>query len=261
MKRKPKILGSILLAALVLTAAAAVSVNLFADSMVKARVESAAAKALNVEVSVDDADLSITGGRLVLHNLSIGNPPAYRRGRLLVLRHTEIGVDVKSLLSDMVKIRKIRIDDVDVAVEQHGASNNNLHEVLQALSDRTKEIQGKRLRIDTLEISDITVKVDLVSDAGRDEPVTLKLSPIRMTDLGGDSQLDTSDLLREILFAIAASVVEEGIGVLPTDIIGTMTSTLNKTIDLGTRILEGKEDIGRKIAEGLKRLLTPREEE
>jgi hypothetical protein len=34
-----------------------------------------------------------------------------------------------------------------------------------------------------------------------------------------------------------------------------MTSTLSKTINLGTRIMEGKENIGREITEGLKNLL------
>jgi hypothetical protein len=93
------------------------------------------------------------------------------------------------------------------------------------------------------------------------EPAILMLSPIRMTHLGYDNQLDTAALLKEIIYAIANSIVEEGISVLPTDILGTMTSTLNKTIELGTKILEGKEDIGREITEGLKSLLKPRQEE
>jgi hypothetical protein len=67
--------------------------------------------------------------------------------------------------------------------------------------------------------------------------------------------MDMAALLKEIILAIADSIVEEGIGVLPTDIVGTMTSTLSKTINLGTRIMEGKENIGREITEGLKNLL------
>jgi hypothetical protein len=78
-----------------------------------------------------------------------------------------------------------------------------------------------------------------------------------MTNLGRDNNMDIAGLLKEIIVAIADSVVEEGIGVLPTDIAGTLTSTLSKTINLGTRIMEGKEDIGREITEGLRNLLKP----
>ena len=214
-----------------------------------------ATKTLNVEVSVSDAELSIMSGKLVLQNLSIGNPPVYRHDKLLVLKNTEIEIEAKSLLSDVVNIRQITIDHVDVIIEQHSVSENNLHDVLQAASEITDE--WKKLRIDHLEISDITVKVDLMTNSGPTEPVTLVLSPIRMTNLGRDNKMDVSALLKEIIFAIADSVVEEGIGVLPKDIIGTMTSTLSKTINLGTRIIEGKEDIGREITEGLKGLLKP----
>lgn len=261
MNRAFKILRVIVLAILVLIAVLVIAVNLFADRAVRVGIETAATRTLNVEVSVSDVDLSIMSGKLVLHNLLIGNPPAYQNDKLLVLKNAEIEVDVKSLLSDVVNIRDIRLDGVDVIIEQQGVSGNNLHDVLQAISDDTKEGEGKKLHIDNLEISDITVKVNLMPNSGQAESVTLTLSPIRMTNLGADNKLDTAALSGEIVLAIANAVVEEGIGVLPTDIVGTMTSTLSKTINLGTRIMEGKEDIGREITEGLKNLLKPRKEE
>ncbi|MCP4607249.1 MAG: AsmA family protein [Planctomycetes bacterium] len=247
-----KITRLILLAILVLIAVFMIAVNLFADRAVKAGIESAATEALKVEVSVSDVDLSIASGKLVLQNFSIGNPPAYQHNKLLVLRNTEIEVEAKSLLSDVVNIRQIRIDHVDVIIEQHSVSENNLHDVLQAASETD---EWKKLRIDNLEISDITVKVDLMTNPEQTEPVTLVLSPIRMTNLGRDNKMDIAALLKEIIRAIGDSVVEEGIGVLPGDILGSMTSTLSKTINLGTRIMEGKEDIGREITEGLRNLL------
>jgi uncharacterized protein involved in outer membrane biogenesis len=254
MNKTFKILRVVVLAILVFAAVIMIAVNLFADRAVKAGIESTATRALNVEVSMSDVDYSIMSGKLVLQNFSIGNPPVYQHDKLLVLKNTEIDVEAKSLLSDVVNIRQIRIDHVDVIIEQHSVSENNLHEVIQAASETD---EWKMLRIDNLEISDITVKVGLMTSSGQTEPVTLALSPIRMTNLGHDHKMDIATLLKEIIVAIADSIVEEGIGVLPTDIIGTMTSTLNKTIDLGTRIMEGKENIGREITEGLRNLLKP----
>lgn len=257
MSKTLKILRDIVLAILVLTAVIVIAVNLFADRAVRAGIESAATRTLNVEVSASDADLSIISGKLVLKNLLIGNPPAYQHDTLLVLKKAEIEVDVKSLLSDVVNIRNIRLDGVDVMIEQQGVSGNNLQDVLEAISDDTEEGEGKKLHIDNLEISDITVKVNMIPNSGQAELMTLTLSPIRMTNLGADNKLDTAGLAGEIVLAIANALVEEGIGVLPTDIVGTMTSTLSKTINLGTRIMEGKEDIGREITEGLRNLLKP----
>lgn len=254
MTKNLKILRLIVLVILVLIVVFMIAVNFFADSAVKAGIESTATEALKVEVSVSDVDLSIVSGKLVLQNFSIGNPPAYQHDKLLVLRNTEIEVEAKSLLSDVVNIKQIRIDHVDVIIEQHSVSENNLHDVLQAASETD---EWKKLRIDNLEISEITVKVDLMTNSEQTEPVTLALSPIRMTNLGRDNKMDIAALLKEIILAIADSVVKEGIGVLPTDIIGSMTSTLSKTINLGTRIMEGKEDIGREITEGLRNLLKP----
>ena len=259
MNRTLKILRVILLAILVLIAVVVAAVNLFADHAVRVGIESVAAKALNIGIAVDDVDLSIMSGKLVLQNLSIVNPPVYKNDKLIVLKNTEIEVEAKSLLSDVVNIKQIRITDVYVIIEQHSVSENNLHDIVQAISDSTYE--GKKLRVDNLEISDISVKVDLMPNSEQAEPATLMLSPIRMTNLGYENQLDTAALLKEIIYAIADSIVEEGIGVLPTDILGTMSSTLSKTINLGTRIMEGKEDIGREITEGLKKLLKPRQEE
>ena len=252
MTKNLKNLRLIVLVILVLIVVFMIAVNFFADSAVKAGIESTATEALKVEVSVSDVDLSIVSGKLVLQNFSIGNPPAYQHDKLLVLRNTEIEVEAKSLLSDVVNIKQIRIDHVDVIIEQHSISENNLHDVLQAASETD---EWKKLRIDNLEISEITVKVDLMTNSEQIEPVTLVLSPIRMTNLGRDNKMDIAALLKQIILVIADSVVEEGIGVLPTDIVGTMTSTLSKTINLGTRIMEGKEDIGREITEGLRNLL------
>lgn len=257
MTKNLKNLRLIVLVILVLIVVFMIAVNFFADSAVKAGIESTATEALKVEVSVSDVDLSIVSGKLVLQNFSIGNPPAYQHDKLLVLRNTEIEVEAKSLLSDVVNIRQIRIDHVDVIIEQHSISENNLHDVLQAASETD---EWKKLRIDNLEISEITVKVDLMTNSEQIEPVTLVLSPIRMTNLGRDNKMDIAALLKQIILVIADSVVEEGIGVLPTDIVGTMTSTLSKTINLGTRIMEGKEDIGREITEGLRNLLKPEPE-
>ena len=261
MKKTLKTLRVILLVIIILVAVIVVAVNLFADYAVRVGIETAATKTLNVGVSVSNVDLSIMSGMLALQNLLINNPPGYQHDKLLKLKNAEIEIDVKSLLSDVVNIKEIKLDGVDVILEQRGISSNNLQDVIKAISSGSKEGEGKKLHIDNLEISNVTVQVKLLPIPGQADTVTLNLSPIRMTNLGSDNKLDTAALSGEIILAIANRVVEEGVGILPKDIVNTMTLSLDKTIDLSTRIIKGTEDIGKGITEGLKGLLKPKKEE
>lgn len=277
MNKTLKVLRVIVLAILILIIIAVVAVNLFAGRAVKVGIETAATKTLNVGVSVGNVDLSIMAGKLTLKNLLINNPPGYQHEKLLELKNAKIEVDVKSLLSDVVKIREIKLDGVNVVLEQRGISGNNLQDVIKTISSGQKdkdkpETSGKKLHIDVLEISNVTVKVKLLPVPGKVDTIPLKLSPIRMTNLGGDNKLDTAALSGRILLAIANGVAEQGVGVLPKDIVDTITSTLGKTIDLskgiiegregiGKEIIKGTEDIGKGITEGLKGLLKPKKEE
>ena len=274
MKKTLKALRVILLAILILVAVAVVAVNLFADYAVRVGIETAATKTLNVGVSVSNVDLSIMGGKLALQNLLINNPPGYQHDKLLELKNAEIEIDVKSLLSDVVKIREIKLDGVNVVLEQRGISGNNLQDVIAAIHSGSKDDQtsGKKLHIDNLEMSNVTVQMKLLPIPGKVDTVTLNLSPIRMTNLGGDNKLDTAALSGKILLAIAHGVAKQGVGVLPKEIVDPITSALGKTIDLSKGIIEGRkgigeeiikstEDIGKGITEGLKSLLKPKKEE
>ncbi len=248
-------------AGLILIVLAVLAVNLFADRAVKAGIETAATDTLNVAVTVSNVDLTIMDGKLALQNLLISNPPGYQHDKLLELKNAEIEIDVKSLLSDVVNIREIKLDGVNVVLEQRDISSNNLQDVITSIHSASKEGEGKSLRVDNLEMSNITVRMKLPSVPAQDDTITLELSPIRMTNLGRDNKLDLADLSGEIVLAIANRVVEQGVGVLPKDIITTLTPSLDKTIDISTRIIESTEDIGKEITEGIKSLLKPKKEE
>jgi uncharacterized protein involved in outer membrane biogenesis len=260
-RKKHFAVRSVFGAGLILVVVTVVAVNLFADRAVRVGIETAATKTLNVAVTVSNVDLSIMDGKLALQELLINNPPGYRHDKLLELKNAEIKVDVKSLLSDVVNIRVMKLDGVDVVLEQRGISGNNLRDVITAIRSGSKESEGKSLRVDNLEISNITVRMKLPSFTAQDDTITLELSPIRMTNLGYDNKLDMAALSGEIVLAIANRLVEQGVGVLPKDIITTLTPTLDKTIDLSTRIIESTEGIGKEITEGIKSLIKPKKEE
>ncbi len=272
MKKVLKALRFVLLAILILVIAALVLIDIFGERAVKIGIEAAATKTLNVGVSIDEVELSIMGGKLGIENLSINNPTGYQYEKLLELKDGEIQVEVRSLLSDVVEIREIKLDGVKLVLEQKGLSNN-LQEIIKTISARSKAKDepkkvGKKLHIDNLEITNVVVKVKLLPVPGKIDTIPLKLSPIKMTDLGSDNKLDTAALTGKILLALADGVAKQGIGVLPKEILDPMKKTLETTLDIGKaatkeggKLIEAGKDVGKGVVEGLKGLLKPKKDE
>jgi hypothetical protein len=276
MKKSFKTLRIAVAAVLILILVVVLAVSLFANYALKIGIETAATRALDVGVSVGDVDLSILGGKIGLEKLAINNPPGYQYARLLELEKAKIEVAIKSLLGDVVNIRQISLDGVNVFIEQKGISGNNLRDVIGAIgakSEKGTQPSGRKLHIDNLEISNVTVNAKLLPVPGKKDTVVLKLAPIRMTDLGSDNKLDTAALSAKILLAVAKGVAEQGAGVLPGELTGAMKSTLDKTIklsetaseegkkliDTGKDVIKEGKDIGQEVTEGLKGLLKPKQ--
>lgn len=270
MKKKKLVRSLFFLVTLVgvLFIAGAIGLSLFADSAVRVAVESAGAKTLGVDVSVGKAALSLLSGSVELRDVTVANPPGYEGTRLVDLARTDVSADTLSLLGDQAFIRSMKLDGMEVFVEQRGVTQNNLYEVVEKVR-RDRKPSGKRLVIDVLEITHIRVNVELQTMPGRDDRVTFELSPIRMTDLGRDEDMDVAILLTKILLAVATEIAEEGTDVLPREMIGDLSTILNKAIDIG-RIIFGNNDSGSNskdgadnggpgISEGLKNLLKPKD--
>ena len=269
MKKPLKILYIVLSAVVVLVIVLVIAITLFAGSAVKIGVETAGTKALSVPVTLGDADLSIFRGKLRLQNLVIDNPPGYEHDKLLELGDARVAVSIRSLLTDTVNIKEIKLDGLNVVIEQKSVTGNNLRDIIKAIpTGEPKEEEepttepAKKLVIDNLEITNVTVKAKLLPVPGKSDTGTLKLDPITMTDLGSDEKLDTAKLVGKVLLAIAKGVTKQGAGVLPDDMTAAMKESWTKALDLGkTSAEEGKELIeeGKGLLEGLKGLFEKKE--
>ncbi|MHC4539355.1 MAG: hypothetical protein ACYS74_06190 [Planctomycetota bacterium] len=139
-----------------------IAVSLFADGALRVAIESAGSRALNVGVSVSDVDLSILRGRLGVRGLTINNPPGYQHEELLELSEAKITVDAGTVLDEVINVKDIRLDGVTVILEQRGVSGNNLQDIMKALpagQERTSQAQGKKLHVESLEITNAKASV------------------------------------------------------------------------------------------------------
>ena len=259
MKIAGKILKLVVLIFVIVLIAAVVAFHLFSGQIIKSGVKTAASNALKVGVDINDISLSILGGSVEIDGLIINNPPGYTYKNLLELSKADIAVNIRSLMQDTVHIKEIKLDGMDLVIEQKGFSNN-LQEIIKGLpSEKTQQGQpaaGKKLVIDDLEITNIRVKVKLVTGT-----VPLNLAPIKMTNLGGDNKLDTAKLSAKIMVAITQGIVQQGAGVLPGDMLKTMNSTLGEVTNIGkAAVEEGKKAIesGTGLLKGATELLKPK---
>ncbi|MHC4104651.1 MAG: DUF748 domain-containing protein [Planctomycetota bacterium] len=266
MKSVRKILRIVLLAIVALIVCIVVLIHFFGNSLLKTGIETAASKTLTVPVNIDDMDFSILGAKVGFQGLIIDNPPGYNYEKLLEVGDARIAVSTRSLLKDTVNIKEIMLDGVNVVLEQRGVTSNNLQDIIKAIpksekpEDQTKK-PSKKLHIDKLELTNITVNAKLLPVPGKIDTVTLKLDPIVMTDLGSDDKLDVAELTGKILLAIATGVTKQGVGILPKGITDAMGTTLGITAEVGkaaveggVKILEEGADAGKGIIEGVQGL-------
>jgi hypothetical protein len=262
MKIIGKILKLVVLIVVTVLVAAVVVFHLYSGQIIKSSVKTAASNALKVGVDINSISLSIFQGTVAINGLIINNPPGYTYKNLLELSKANIAVNIRSLLKDTVHIKEIKLDGMDMVIEQKGFSNN-LQEVTKGLpsekEQQGKPAAGKKLVIDDLEITNVRVKVKLLPVPGKTDTVLLNLAPIKMTNLGGDNKLDMAKLSAKIMVAIAQGVVQQGAGVLPGDMLKTINSTIGKAgIEEGLKVIESGTEGSKGILKGATDLLKPK---
>jgi hypothetical protein len=239
-----------------------VAVILFADKAVKTAVETAGTRTLNVAVTVGKANASVLSGTVGLQDITVANPAGYQGPVLLKLKQVDIKADAMSLLSNEMLIKDMKLDNMEVFVEQKGLQNN-LYQVIKPLREPRKPT-GKTLVIDNLEIANITVHVSMPAIPGQAQSMDLTLASIKMGDLGRGEKMDTAVLIGKVLLAVASGIAEKGGGILPKETVGELGSVLDKALDLGKTIFtpgaktpdgQQKDSLGKSVTDGIKDLL------
>jgi hypothetical protein len=262
MKKLLRAILFIIVVLIILAVIGVVAVILLADKAVKTAVETAGTKTLNVSVTVGKANASLLFGAVGLQEITVANPAGYQGAALLKLKQVDVKADTKSLLSNEVLIKDMKLDNMEVFVEQKGLGNN-LYEVIKPLREPHKPT-GKSLVIDNLEITNVTVHVSMPAIPGQTQGVDLKLPSIKMGDLGRSEKMDTAVLIGKILLAVAQGIAEQGGGILPKETVGDLGGVLDKAVDIGKTILtpgsktpdgQQKDSLGKTVTDGIKGLI------
>jgi hypothetical protein len=266
-KKKMSKLRKIGLAVIIVLLVFSLTFEFFGNKAIKVAIETVGSNTLNVSVTLDKIALSPLAGSVKIDNLVVANPEGYENLTLLELGEAKINLQTTSLLSKIVNVQEIKLDGMIFTIEQKGITNN-LKEILDSLEKKEpateekpeKKKTGKKLHIDTLEITNVTVKAKLLPIPGKSDTVSFPLPTIKMTDIGGKDKepVDLAELVKIIMDSISKAIAEHGTEFLPDDITGSIKNVLGNAPEqlkeLGEKTLDKTKDIGKDVTEGLKGL-------
>jgi hypothetical protein len=213
----------------------AVAVTVFDGRLARMSLERIGRRSFGTAVTIDNTSVSALRGALHLDGMTIENPPGYRGKTFLALKQGDMRVKTTDLLGKELTIRDLAFDGLNVILEPSGAGSN-LQDIIELL--RRGPSLGRRLYVDHLTITNITVTVALVPSAGQVASVPVRLAPIEMSNLGHDEELTASKLAYKILAAVAVNLTKPNGVSVPSQ---TGNGVLDAVLGLGKALLGGKD--------------------
>jgi len=227
------------LAGLVLVILVLLAVALFyADGLIKAGVQTAGTQATGSETKLQQANLSLLSGSLKLSGLTLANPQGYQTPNLLSVGTCATKVDVGSLTKDTIVVDTIKLDALEMTIEQKGLTSNlkDLLDQMEKKSPKTKEPSGekpkeeggKKVRVNKIEITNTKVNLKLLPLPGQKDVMPIQIGTIEIENVGSDSNQPVmlATIVQKVLVALAEGAVKSGSGVLPADLTQGISSSV-----------------------------------
>jgi DNA-binding TFAR19-related protein (PDSD5 family) len=108
--------------------------------IVKTAIETYGPRYTETTVTVDKIDFSLLGGSASVENFAVGNPKGFSDNPLLGFKLVQLGIEPKSLLTDVVDIREIVIKNPEFLYEIDGVDIRKSN--LQVLLDNVQKNTG-----------------------------------------------------------------------------------------------------------------------
>ena len=241
MKKLGKILVGIVITVVVLLLVVILTLPMTIGPIVKTAASVGGPKALGVSVSVEDVKLSPLAGSLVISQVKVGNPQGYSDKDAFAVEKIEIGLDIKSLMSDTILVKKIQIDAPAILFERKDGKSNfdamlanvkKSSEEEKAKTEKEKK-PGKKVVIEEFSLNN--AKVAYASGLTLGQAVTLPLPSLTLRDIGKASGGATFvEALTEILNAM----------------LGGLTNIVTGVTGAAGDVLKGVGDVAGDVAKG-----------
>lgn len=221
MKKMLKIaVGVVIVIAIALAAA-----WFYIDAIAKTAVERGATYALGVDTRVDSVSVNLLGGTVRMDGLTVGNPEGFKTPHLVRSGRFDLAVVPGSLMKDTIEVSRFELDGLDMNIEQKLGTGTNVSVILDNVKtpgggkepDKAETEGGTKVKVDRIVIRNVVAHVQVLPVGGKASTLDVKIPEIVMTDVTGDNAqgIAVSELVRRLMPAILAAVVDKGKGILP----------------------------------------------
>jgi uncharacterized protein involved in outer membrane biogenesis len=191
-------------------------VAIFLGPIIKTGVEKVGSKVANVDMQLEKASVNLFAGKVSLKGLVIGNPEGFKTASAMELGEFIVNLDMASLLTDTIVIKKIHIDGPQITYER-GLKASNLSTIQKGLAAEAKEeveeeaapeekkAPAKKVVIEEFIFEDGKINVSLTVAGGK--KMTIPLPAIRLEDIGKESDgASVPEVISEVMGAITDGV-------------------------------------------------------
>jgi uncharacterized protein involved in outer membrane biogenesis len=196
MKKLGKILMWFVIVVVALLLVVVLTLPLTIGPIVKTAASVGGPKALGVPVSLGDVKLNPLAGNLTVLRFKVGNPQGYSDKDAFAVDKVEVGLNMRSLLSDTIVVRKIQIDAPAISFESKEGKSNfdtmmaNVKKSSAEEKDKAKAPEGEKKPGKKVIIEEFTLnngQVAFTSGLTLGKGITLPLPSITVRDIGKES--------------------------------------------------------------------------
>ena len=221
--KKVIVRGSIGIVALILILVLLVMV--FINSIAKSAITTAGTSTLGVDTSLDSISIGLFSGHSSIDGVSVANPKGFD-GDFLDLSEGVLDVNLSSLLGDVIEVRQIALEGLNVQfVQKIDGSNvsrilDNVKGSTSAVSDKPAKDESdpgssRKFVIDQLKVTNVKVSVAVEPISSATAPSTVTINQIIVKDIG--KKKDGADL-DQLIAIVVQSVVDAVIKSAPSEI-------------------------------------------
>jgi hypothetical protein len=177
------------------------------NRVVKSTVQSQASSSLNLQTTLNSANLSLFGGKLNLNQLQIASPPGYTAPQMLDVGDTNLAVSYGQLRDDPIHVSSITIDKPKLVLEEKNGVLN-FKQAMDNIPPGDKAPSNKpplKLIIDELRVNNPEVVVKGLPSGDLTVPIpSLTLKGVG-TGEGANNGAAVKDVVMQVITAMAGS--------------------------------------------------------
>lgn len=225
------------------------------DAIVEKSTEKVLSYVLEVDVTLEKADVSLLGGSCKLEGLVIGNPERFKTDNAFSVEEVFVELDLGSFKTDEPVVKLVEIRKPHITMEQ-GLRGSNWSTLIKSASrfegeeapEEDAKGAKKKIRIDKVIVDNASVSISAPMLQGK--AATLSIPRFEMDDVGGaGKRVSVAESIKIFFTKIMETVLKQAGGVVPSDLIDSMGSSLGDVTEGFQESLSGAADTAKDASE------------